>query len=236
MSLDLIREMTAIPRIDEESCAPKRGRRPDPTRTSRIRRAAQTLFSLHGFDRVSMDAIAAEAGTVKATVYKHFDNKEALFDATLAALLRELPAPETLIPKQNISPYPRLLEMAYRVHALMTGSLIETLHQMLSLPMKSASEHKGHIWDSTFQCYLEAVRTALDAENLERRLTISDANLASSMFFALVVGSPAIRAYLTGKPISLSPGTDSYLREAVKMYLIAHQGVCSDRSLAGETL
>jgi AcrR family transcriptional regulator len=42
-------------------------------------RAATALFSRYGYRRTSVDLIAAEAGVAKATLYAHFDGKEALF-------------------------------------------------------------------------------------------------------------------------------------------------------------
>ncbi|MEU9603968.1 TetR/AcrR family transcriptional regulator [Streptomyces sp. NPDC048057] len=45
--------------------------------------AARTLFLRDGFG-VGMDAIAAEAGVSKVTVYNHFGSKEALFTAVVA--------------------------------------------------------------------------------------------------------------------------------------------------------
>jgi TetR/AcrR family transcriptional regulator, mexJK operon transcriptional repressor len=44
-----------------------------------IARAAFTLFASDGYDRTSVDAIAAEAGVSKRTVYSHFGDKESLF-------------------------------------------------------------------------------------------------------------------------------------------------------------
>lgn len=40
--------------------------------------AALNLFAKHGIDRTSMDAISEESGVSKATLYKHWANKEAL--------------------------------------------------------------------------------------------------------------------------------------------------------------
>ncbi|GAA5787485.1 TetR/AcrR family transcriptional regulator [Chitiniphilus shinanonensis] len=59
---------------------------------------AWTLFREHGFDAVTMEAIAARADVAKGTLYKHFPVKEALLRhrfhrdlaAGLPALLREL--------------------------------------------------------------------------------------------------------------------------------------------------
>ncbi|MFG3496205.1 TetR/AcrR family transcriptional regulator [Streptomyces sp. NPDC047928] len=50
--------------------------------------AARTLFLRDGFG-VGMDAIAAEAGVSKVTVYNHFGGKEALFTAVITGALDE---------------------------------------------------------------------------------------------------------------------------------------------------
>ena len=44
-----------------------------------IARAALTLFARDGYERTSVDAIAAEAGVSKRTVYSHYGDKESLF-------------------------------------------------------------------------------------------------------------------------------------------------------------
>jgi len=41
--------------------------------------AALTLFARDGYERTSVDAIAAEAGVSKRTVYSHYGDKENLF-------------------------------------------------------------------------------------------------------------------------------------------------------------
>src|SRR5689334_2715802 len=67
----------------ENDAAPKplRGRPRDPARCQRILQAASSHFSAHGLERASLDAIAAEAGVSKMTVYSHFGSKEGLFEA-----------------------------------------------------------------------------------------------------------------------------------------------------------
>ena len=49
-----------------------------------ILHAARQAFLASGFGAVSMDAIAREAAVSKATVYAHFNSKEALFGAVVA--------------------------------------------------------------------------------------------------------------------------------------------------------
>lgn len=47
--------------------------------------AARRQFTREPFERVSLDAVAAEAGVSKVTIYSHFPNKEALFIAAIGA-------------------------------------------------------------------------------------------------------------------------------------------------------
>lgn len=46
--------------------------------------AARELFARNGVDRVSMDAVSAQAGVSKATVYEYFGDKRRLFLAILS--------------------------------------------------------------------------------------------------------------------------------------------------------
>lgn len=64
--------------------------------TLALRRTARRLFARRGFEAVSVDTIAAEAGVTRGAFYHHFESKEALFEVvldeietTLAAAVRE---------------------------------------------------------------------------------------------------------------------------------------------------
>ena len=65
-----------------------------PTKHELIVAAARKLFASEGFGTISMDAIAAEAGVSKRTVYSHFDNKESLFAEVMGDICRELGGPD----------------------------------------------------------------------------------------------------------------------------------------------
>ncbi|NQU61270.1 MAG: helix-turn-helix transcriptional regulator, partial [Rhodospirillales bacterium] len=56
-----------------------------------------------GFGSTSMDAIAAEAGVSKRTVYSHFENKETLFAAIMGDMCRIIGGsnPDEPIPDEN---------------------------------------------------------------------------------------------------------------------------------------
>ncbi|HWV26626.1 MAG TPA: helix-turn-helix domain-containing protein [Aeromicrobium sp.] len=46
--------------------------------TERILDAAETLYAEHGLNGISMDAVAQAAGCSRATLYRYFDNRQAL--------------------------------------------------------------------------------------------------------------------------------------------------------------
>lgn len=54
-----------------------------------IIRAAGKLFANQGFEQVSLNAIAAEAGVSKANIFHHFASKEGLYQAVLVSACRK---------------------------------------------------------------------------------------------------------------------------------------------------
>lgn len=58
----------------------------DRTR-ARIVEAARQLFNEHGYDRVTLDMVMAEAGLTRGGFYAHFRAKEALFAAAVDSFL-----------------------------------------------------------------------------------------------------------------------------------------------------
>ena len=97
------------------------GRPKDLAKRQAILEAAKVLFLSNGYASTSMDAVAAEAGVSKLTVYSHFNDKETLFTAAVVAKCEEqLPTliyeltPET--PVENV-----LLNIARGFHHLINS-------------------------------------------------------------------------------------------------------------------
>jgi len=66
----------------------KRSKQQPPPR-ERILQAARELFYRDGINAVSVDAIAAAAGTNKMTLYRHFSSRDELIAAYLEQLAAE---------------------------------------------------------------------------------------------------------------------------------------------------
>lgn len=73
-----------------------RGRPRDPETDQRITGAAAELLLQRGFDRTTVDDVAARAGVGKATVYRRWPSKEDLAVAAMESLYStEMPEPDT---------------------------------------------------------------------------------------------------------------------------------------------
>jgi TetR/AcrR family transcriptional regulator, mexJK operon transcriptional repressor len=74
----------APPRPPADAVHPQR--RKQAAKRRAIIDAARRVFLTHGFAGSSVDAIAADAGVSKQTIYNHFGDKEALFRAVVHAV------------------------------------------------------------------------------------------------------------------------------------------------------
>src|SRR6185437_6781058 len=103
-------------RLSVPAPRPQRGRPRDPERKRRILEAAQSHFNEHGLERASVDAIAAEAGVSKMTVYSNFGSKEGLFEAVVQdrtdRVIGGSAGVEALDPMQQ-----RRVRLGLRIHA-----------------------------------------------------------------------------------------------------------------------
>ncbi len=72
-----------------------RGRPRDPGIAEAVIQATQTQLASSGYHRMSIDTIAAAAGTTKATIYKRWASKADLATAAVSALIEEEEPPNT---------------------------------------------------------------------------------------------------------------------------------------------
>jgi TetR/AcrR family transcriptional regulator, mexJK operon transcriptional repressor len=169
-----------------------------PSERSRAMRAAilagaRRLFLAHGFERTSMDAVAAAIGASKMTVYRHFRSKEALFAGTVSASCDAVADPDLARAMVRL-PLRRALEMFGR-RSLETIFDPETLglHRLVIAESARFPELGRMFYDrgpatnvATLAAYL-ARNAALGAEEAER---------IAGEFMSLLRGYEHMRALL----------------------------------------
>ncbi|MEO6366339.1 MAG: TetR/AcrR family transcriptional regulator, partial [Luteimonas sp.] len=108
------------------------GRPKDLNKRAAILESAKTMFTQHGFDGVSMDQIASEAGVSKLTVYSHFGDKDALFFEAVSAKCEELLPPELFTADHLQGPlHAQLTSIARAFFALITSDEALSMHRMM---------------------------------------------------------------------------------------------------------
>ncbi|MER7045162.1 TetR/AcrR family transcriptional regulator [Streptomyces jumonjinensis] len=164
--------------------------------------AARTLFLREGFG-VGMDAIAAEAGVSKVTVYNHFGSKEALFTAVIAGAL-DHPSSGPGGGEDSAAPLARLAEAADGdgdgelrtafmdaarawVHAVRDDREVAALRTLVSAELHRFPE-LGEAWrhDSPTGHH-PVVAGALRTLTERGRLDIPDLEVATLQLYALLV-------------------------------------------------
>lgn len=186
----------------------------------RILEAARVTFLAEGFE-VSMDAVAASAGTTKATVYKHFGNKEALFIAVIRSELdRALDEPARLVASRlaRSSDLRECLVSACR--AWVAGIAATDMISLRNLVVGEARRFPelGEAWrERGPQRFHPVIAEALGQLTAQRRLSIHDIDLAVLQLSGLVV-SPNLIYGAYGDPVDAET-RDRLITSGVDMFV-----------------
>lgn len=158
------------------------------TKAELIVAAARKLFLEDGFETTSMDAIAAEAGVSKRTVYSHFQNKESLFAGVMVAICEEVGAPDMEDPPLDEAPEVvlkaagrRLLD---RIRSPQGRAVLRTvLAESVKFP------DLGRVfWETGPNALKLHISDYLAEMDRRGRLSVADSDLAAMQFIGLVSG------------------------------------------------
>jgi AcrR family transcriptional regulator len=208
---------------DDFATPPRRGRPRDPERLRRIMEAARNHFYAHGLERASVDAIAAEAGVSKMTVYSHFGSKEGLFEAVVKdrteRVMDGASGGDALDPLK-----PRETLLAFGEQFLALTREEHTLGKFRSL-YSAASAHPEAcqaFYRQGPERLNNQLATYLRHANEAGTLKVKNARLAADLFLAMFLGDGHMRGMLMME----MPDTredKALIREAVRVFLAGYR-------------
>lgn len=143
--------------------------RPDTAR--RILQVAEALFAEHGFDGVSMNAIAERAGVSKASVFHHFNSKNALYLAVLkdctrqaASLLESMGQDDAPVAERL-----RAFSRAHLAHILERKQASRIMqHEMLKGGPRRGQELAQQVFGESFARFVEMLRQGQERGELRQ--------------------------------------------------------------------
>ncbi|QEY64623.1 TetR/AcrR family transcriptional regulator [Metapseudomonas lalkuanensis] len=198
------------------------GRPKDPAKRKAILEAAKNLFLRNGYDGSSMDAIAAEAGVSKLTVYSHFTDKETLFSAAVKAkceeqlpeLLFELP-PDASI--ENV-----LLNIGRSFHQLINSRESVELHRVMVAMANQDAKLSRMFYEAGPLQILQEMTGLLAQANQAGKLRIEHAQNAAEHFFCLIKGGHNFRLLIGCGAALEGEDAEQHVREVVELFIRAY--------------
>jgi TetR/AcrR family transcriptional repressor of mexJK operon len=214
--------MTSASAKPSQSKPASPGRPKDLGKRAAILEAAKRMFTAHGFERVSMDQIAAEAGVSKLTVYSHFGDKESLFSAAISAKCEEQLAGALFAVDRSLSLRDQLLGIGRAFLSLINSEEALAIHRVVTTQPPPAK--LGQLfWDAGPRRVQEAFESFLRAEMEAGALDIPDVHRAASQFFCLLKGE-AHMLLLCGCRDSIDDAeAEAHVQATVDMFLRAYQ-------------
>ena len=198
------------------------GRPKDPAKRAAILAAATRLFPLEGFERVSMDQIAAEAGVSKLTVYSHFGDKDGLFAEAVRAHCEHGMPTRLFDPRPGVPLKRRLTEIGTAFCAMVMSPEAITGFRILCSPQAMASGLPALAWEAGPRRVQEAFAALLERRIARGELEIDDPAMAATHFFTLLKGEPHACALIGVSCCKTLPTPKAHVASVVDLFLRAY--------------
>jgi len=201
------------------------GRPKDMEKRAAILEAAKALFIRNAFAGTSMDAVAAEAGVSKLTVYSHFGDKDNLFREVIRARVQDLLPEQTY----HFSPTADIRETLLRValtHARLDcdPQTVGTFRAILSDCRQGNPRYGKLMWEEGAMRTHGLMERLLHQAVGAGQLDIDDVPRACTQFLALVKGNLMMRQMFgcAECPQSYAAEIEDTARAGVEMFLRAY--------------
>lgn len=197
------------------------GRSKDEEKGLQIIEAASELFIAHGFDGISMEAVAKAAGVSKQTVYSHYGSKDALFQAAVKrkCLAHQLDG-SGMDESQPVADY--LREFGHHFSDLLVSPAAIAVHRACIAGAANHSKISQLFWEAGPAQVEAHLKDYLQRQVNAGRLDMDDVHFGAHHFLHMVKGEAHFRAVL-GLPNELAlQERECYVDSCVAMFMRAY--------------
>jgi AcrR family transcriptional regulator len=190
-------------------------------RVRRILAAARTLFLKLGYGETSMDAIARHAAVSKATLYSHFDGKDALFAALIVTECRHLSDEIGRRALDEPDIREALLRLAHDFNNLLCTGYGLTMYRIVVAEVPRFPELGRVFYDSGPAIMIDRIANVLRRAADRGLLKVRDPRIAAIQFISLIRGELHLRRVLGLKGASKNPA--EYIEAGVDLFLAGYR-------------
>ncbi|WAK01535.1 TetR/AcrR family transcriptional regulator [Methylobacter sp. YRD-M1] len=190
----------------------------DPKRQAIID-AATRMFLAHGYRNVSMDKIAQAAPVSKATLYNHFDSKNALLAAVVSTLCTSLlqTMSEAVIESDDIEKH--LKKIAVSFMDLLFSEDGMAGYRLFITESRDFPELGQLAYESGALPALTGLENYLRRLNADGHINVADTEFAANAFFNLLKGDLYLPCLFSIRPLPSTDEKNRVINQVIPFYM-----------------
>lgn len=202
----------------------KRGRPVNEELGQTIVNAACELFVELGFQATTLDKVAQRAKISKLSIYRHFENKEALFSAAITARCHQF-SPNALFEGTEGSAEDQLIAVGSALLRTLLNPDVRSVEAMVMADKTNQPSLSRLHYEAGPGRVITQIQALLCQLHAKAILNVPDPVRSARLFAALFKGSDLlIVARFDEARAQDEQEIESYCRAAVAMFIAAHDG------------
>ncbi|WP_298261532.1 TetR/AcrR family transcriptional regulator [Bradyrhizobium sp.] len=204
----------------------RKGETRSARKTCQILQAASVTFLSKGYDGTSMDEVAAKASVSKQTVYKHFADKETLFNEVVRSTATQandvIESVTTLLADAEFVEG-NLRQLARRLTTMLMNEELLKLRRLIIANADRMPQLGRNWYKDGFERMLDTMASCFERLTNRGLMKATDPHIAASHFFGMLLWIPMNEAMFTGNSNPLSKAKlDRHADASVEAFLAAY--------------
>jgi TetR/AcrR family transcriptional repressor of mexJK operon len=202
----------------------RRGRPANEALGQTIVDAACELFAELGFHATTLDKVAQRAKISKLSIYRHFEDKEALFSAAMEASCRQF-APQAILEGADGSAEDQLIAVGSSLLRTLLGPDVRNVEAMVMADKTNQKSLSRVHFEAGPARVIAQIETLLRELHAKALLNVPDPHRSARLFAALFKGADLLLiARFDEARATDDAEIESFCRSAVAMFVAGHGG------------